>query len=90
MPRGRPVEPVVLTGEEKAQLVRLANSRSLPHRFQRRQYFSPKSHATTGLTKQILKHYRTYTGCHPALEIQLQVVKADQAEAFARWSVASP
>ena len=36
MPRGRPVQPVVLTGEEKAQLVSLANSRSLPHGLVRR------------------------------------------------------
>ena len=36
MPRGRPVKPVVLTGEEKAQLVSLANSRSLPHGLVRR------------------------------------------------------
>ena len=31
MPRGRPVKPVVLTEEERAQLVGLANSRSVPH-----------------------------------------------------------
>ena len=31
MPRGRPIEPVVLTDDEKDQLLSLANSRSLPH-----------------------------------------------------------
>ncbi len=36
MPRGRPVKPVVLAEEEKAQLVSLANSRSLPHGLVRR------------------------------------------------------
>ena len=36
MPRGRPVKPVVLTGEERAQLVSLANSRSVPHGLVRR------------------------------------------------------
>ena len=36
MPRGRPVKAVVLTEEERAQLVSLANSRSLPHGLVRR------------------------------------------------------
>ena len=31
MPRGHPMEPVVLTDDEKSQLLSLANSRSLPH-----------------------------------------------------------
>ena len=31
MPRGRPIEPVVLTDDEKDRLLSLANSRSLPH-----------------------------------------------------------
>ena len=31
MPRGRPMEPVVLTDDEESQLFSLANSRSLPH-----------------------------------------------------------
>ena len=36
MPRGRPIEPVVLTDDEKDQLLSLANSRSLPHGVVRR------------------------------------------------------
>ena len=36
MPRGRPIEPVVLTDDEKYQLLSLANSRSLPHGVVRR------------------------------------------------------
>ena len=36
MPSGRPVKPVVLTDEEKAQLLSLAKSRSLPHGLVRR------------------------------------------------------
>ena len=36
MPRGRPIEPVVLTDDEESQLLSLANSRSLPHRLVRR------------------------------------------------------
>ena len=36
MPRGRPIEPVVLTDDEKNQLLSLANSRSLPHGVVRR------------------------------------------------------
>ena len=31
MPRGRPMEPVVLTDDEESQFLSLANSRSLPH-----------------------------------------------------------
>lgn len=31
MPRGRPIEPLVLNGDEKMQLQSLAQSRSLPH-----------------------------------------------------------
>ena len=31
MPRGRPIEPIVLTDDEESQLLSLANSRSLPH-----------------------------------------------------------
>ena len=31
MPRGRPMEPLVLTDDEESQLLSLANSRSLPH-----------------------------------------------------------
>ena len=36
MPRGRPVAPIVLTDDEKLQLLSLANSRSLPHGLVRR------------------------------------------------------
>ena len=36
MPRGRPIEPVVLTDDEKDQLLSLASSRSLPHGVVRR------------------------------------------------------
>ena len=36
MPRGRPIEPVVLTDDEKDRLLSLANSRSLPHGVVRR------------------------------------------------------
>ena len=31
MPRGRPMEPVVLTDGEESRLLSLASSRSLPH-----------------------------------------------------------
>ena len=31
MPRGRPIEPVVLNDEAKSQLLSIARSRSLPH-----------------------------------------------------------
>ena len=36
MPRGRPMEPVVLTDDEESQLLGLTNSRSLPHGLVRR------------------------------------------------------
>ena len=47
MPRGRPIEPVVLTDDEKDQLLSLANSRSLPHGVVRRAQmaFSPAPRA---------------------------------------------
>ncbi len=36
MPRGRPIEPIVLNHEQRSQLLSLANSRSLPHGLVRR------------------------------------------------------
>ena len=52
MPRGRPVKPVVLTEEERVQLVSLANFRSLPHGLVRReQIVLPRAQARPSCSK---------------------------------------